>query len=185
MADLVQKGNTVRGDLAGGNIVKTTILEARKLTLISRLNQQLARELSENANAREMSERLRHHIDGPEGANPLGVELKLKRAQKDLWIGDAIRLKEGFSKRLFQYNLSPSGDALFTFLLVNVLQRFNAIVAPHLHDGTSDALLRKTLFEELVRPVFDELEDNPLGLMPDEIEGVVWFLTGNCFIRWD
>ena len=38
---------------------------------------------------------------------------------------------------------------------------------------------------EIIEPTYKHLEENILDINAVEIEGMLFFLTGNCHLRWD
>ncbi len=51
--------------------------------------------------------------------------------------------------------------------------------------SVDQSLINRALVDKVYDRVFEDLEDNFLSLMPIELEGMVWYLTANCYIHWD
>jgi len=182
MPDSWQQHNVVGGDQAGRDINKSVIV-ARRPTTISALHERLKAEIKADSRTRELVEALQHYAN-PQDNHPLGLDEKLAAGHREHWRLDAVHLKERFAKRLLEHNLSESAQQILLYALTRAHLFFRTHVQQLIDAGAPDQAIREALTARVVTPVLEELEDNLLNLMADEIEGIVWFLTGNCFIRW-
>ena len=59
------------------------------------------------------------------------------------------------------------------------------MVLPLVQAGASQELVDAAMLEKVISPALQMLESNPLMLNKMDIQGLVYFLAGNCYVRWD
>ena len=57
-------------------------------------------------------------------------------------------------------------------------------IIPLIKEGLSKTLINKAIQETIIDPIHHLLEVNILNLCSDEIHGMLYFLTGNCHLKW-
>jgi len=113
-----------------------------------------------------------------------GQETKLSAAERHDQIEFAKRLKESFFKKLTRHQTSPTAQEIYAYLLGDMLVKFNNCVWPLILDEADRSKIDKTLQDEVIAPTTQALEENVLELYPQDVAGMVYFLTGNCHIKW-
>jgi hypothetical protein len=158
--------------------------KSRLRDLIARFQQ----EREEDTQSTETDRRLRRYQAGADSRNDgdeiIGLKQKLKRADREDLFIDANRYKESFAKCLQEYGLYSSAQKLMANLLSTVESRFHTKVAPLVRSGANEQEILSTIYDEIVQPVSEELASYPDLLHQDEILGMVYYLTGNCFLSW-
>ena len=69
-------------------------------------------------------------------------------------------------------------------MLAEVYSRFHLAIAPMIAADAELGAINKAVQHEIIEPIQQMLEENVLELYADEINGMLYFLTGNCHIRW-
>lgn len=177
-----QTGNLVRGDQAGRDVNKPTFVYQGTASPMARM---IAKFRLETENDREMKlaiERLQRWFKS-EG-DVIGLDEKLRLGDRTDIIQLAIEAKERFSKCLVRHEYSPAAQEIYAFLLAKTYQIFVTIIYPQICRGASAAEIDKLLVTEVYDKVEALLEDNPLEISPEEVMGMLYWLTGNCHLKW-
>lgn len=181
---VVQVGNTVSGHQAGRDI---NIYEApRRISSMQTLIAQYREELSKDEAFRQTIDELQHFLLSNDALSGVqGLESKLVKGGRENEVVEATRKKELFAKKLEKHRLSQAAQQIFAYLLARVLQLFRSEIRPLIHDNVSPVHVDSALVKKVYEPLLSELEDNVLFINPVELEGMLYYLTGNCHLRWD
>jgi len=177
-----QTGNLVRGDQAGRDVIKPTFVYEGTATPMARM---IAKFRIETENDREMKmtiDRLQRWFKS-EG-DVIGLDEKLRLGERADIIKLAIEAKERFSKCLLRHEYSPAAQEIYAFLLAKTYQIFVTIIYPQICRGSTAAEIDRLLVTEVYDKVEALLEDNPLEISPEEVMGMLYWLTGNCHLQW-
>lgn len=132
---------------------------------------------------REYIDKIRHFTATIDGF--IGLEPKLIEAGFDSDIDWAKEMKEYYFKKITENNLSKATQKIHAFLLARICILFNLHIKGAVNDGVSKDIIRDMIFEKVIQPVQNMLgENNVLDLYDDDITAMIYFLTGNCHIRW-
>lgn len=97
----------------------------------------------------------------------------------------ATELKETYAKRLLKNDVSLAQQKIHAFLLVKIQMSFRRHVLSAIRNGNSKDEIRTLIDDEVVSKVGSYLGyDNVLDLYEDDLNGMLYFLTGNCHIKW-
>ena len=182
-----QKGNDVEGDNAGGDIYKNTFNYSpatRRATALDTLSKTLALEIRDGTKDTRILEKLQHYRSQIAHEEVIGLEAKLREADMLSILKRAERDKEAFTKRLIELQLYPSAQRAFTHLLSEIYSRFHNMILPLIAKRADISFINLAVQEAIITPIADEIGDSPLELYQQEINGMLFFLTGNCHIRW-
>lgn len=180
-----QHGITAGGDVAGGDIDKSLNIFNQGLgrsplaTLIARY----AEEVRFGFQGSEIIEKLQHWST-PESSEVLGVRDKLERGNRPELVKFGLEAKELFTKCLARHQHSKFAQEMFAYLLGWMWQRFNATIRPRIVEGQSAEKIDSLIQIEIINPMEQMLDSNPLGIDPSELSGMMYFLTGNCHLNW-
>ena len=150
------------------------------LKLVEEFEQEL-----ENGNIefREFIDKIQHYTATIDGF--VGLEPKLTEAGFENDIDWAQQMKEYFYKKITENNLSKATQKIYAFLLARIYVLFNLHIKGAVNDGVSKDVIREMIIVKVIQPVQDMLgENNVLDLYDDDITAMIYFLTGNCHIRW-
>lgn len=179
--------NTQGGDYAGRdmykNIYPRSIVPVSKLR---RLFERFEQERQSNPNIETIAEELLHLMTQKEGEIVIGLEKKLKQANKSQEMIDlAIEHKEQYAKKLYKQQFYDSFQKINLILLSEARSQFMYYVYPLITKGCSDEQVAWALDEYVINHLKVMLDvDDDLIFSPSDIWGIIYFLTGNCYIKW-
>ncbi|MEE9131643.1 MAG: ABC-three component system protein [Phycisphaerales bacterium] len=174
------------GAAAGRDIVgrdKVTHVYSYRESIVSSLLKKLEAERSNNQTFDGLIAELQH-FRTPMEEEPVGLETKLTDGGRQDLFQNAVKEKELFAKRLARDQLWKSGQDLYAYLLGRIRDRFIASIPPMLEADATPAAIDSALVESVIEPVMNELDPSGLDLNTTHLRGMVYFLTGNCFLKW-
>lgn len=184
MSDKIsQRENVVKGDLAGRDLIKHVYHAETRATTISTLLERYKKEQECDEPFDGWIVEIEHYrkpIEDP----PIGLEAKLEKAGRTKDYRLAAIYKEQFAKKLVKHQLSQTAQYIFAYVLARIEHLFLTYVEPLLDAGAERNVVTKALAERVIDPVIDELEGNVLIITHAELRGMVFYLTGNCYLRW-
>jgi hypothetical protein len=183
---ITQKGVSAGGDVAGGDIDKSVHHHypgGKSIASMLKLSESYKNERKNDAVFNKILDDLEHYQTQIPGETLVGLEGKLEAAQLNWLVTDATRLKQMFAKKLSQNLFSESAQKIFCVLLAEVLTRFTYKIKPVL-DTISQRDLCDKVLGEVIEPVNEMLGENVLELHSEHISGMIYYLTGNCHIKW-
>jgi hypothetical protein len=183
-----QEGNQVGGHQAGRdvNIATTIYQQPQQGSLMRTLIARYRAEVESNPEFRQIIEDLQHYLSSADedGVKVVGLEVKLQAAGRQDETKRAARLKEMFFKKLERHYFSETAQHIYAYILGRLHQLFSVEVRPLLHAQVDRFSIDRVVLDRVLQPVFAELEDNVLLIKYDELSGMLYFLTGNCHLRW-
>jgi hypothetical protein len=181
-----QKDNVVGGDQAGRDIVKTYGPQIPRLSYMTRLVERFKHERENDIQFHQILDRLQDYCSNvdDQGATVMGLDEKLGAGNFLGFSEFAKRTKEAFCKKLLKLQLYESAQIIFVHVLAEIYTRYYNFIYPLIQAKAPDQTIHETIHEKIVEPVHEMLEDNVLDLFADEINGAIYFLTGNCHIKW-
>lgn len=187
---VTQSDNTVEnGDLAGRDVNKQTINIGRMSfggkSQLQILYDKLEEEKKNTIGIAEMIEELQHFKSYAKNEEVIGLEKKLENGNRLNYLNFAERSKEKFSKKLLKNEHSETAQEIYAFLLAKVYRRYEDHIYPRLSEGHSEGFINQLVDEFIINPMEDLLGENLLRLYEDEISGMIYFLMGNCHIKWN
>jgi len=177
-----QTGNTVYGDQAGRDIIKH-VIEQTGHPKIKALYVKLQEEAKNNSQLSHFIEELEEYTRKID-SEIIGLEEKLKLGSRDYILEFASKSKEKFVKKLSRYQFSESAQKIFVVLLAETFTRFHRSVYPLICAGRDIAEVNDAISREISGPITKMLGENIMELCAVEVEGMLYFLTGNCHIKW-
>jgi hypothetical protein len=150
---------------------------------MSRLRQKFEDERASNAEFRSVIEALQFYTESID-QEPLGLEKKLELGNRQLDIPEALRAKELFVKCMTRFSLAETAQKVIAYCLGEIAQLYKARVTPLIQQDLSHQDVDAAVIELVIQPVLQQLEVNFLDLMPQEIHGMIYYLTANCFLDW-
>lgn len=154
-------------------------------TYLQDLYDKFQKEKSENPELKEFCEELDYFnsiIDG----NVLGLEEKLRLGGREKLLHYAFDLKDRFHRKLFktsQYSLVAQD--INVYLLTKVRRGFIMEIYTLICNNESEEKINMLIAERIIRPVQADLGINIFKYNEEDIMGMIFFLTGNCHIKWN
>lgn len=115
----------------------------------------------------------------------IGLEEKLRAGGRERILDYATRMKEKFHKKLIltsQY--SNAAQDVNVYILSKVQRGFMMDVYTLICNNESEAKIDSMIDEKIIQPVKAELGINLFKYDEGDIMGMIFFLTGNCHIKW-
>jgi hypothetical protein len=189
-SDVTQSQNVVRGDQAARDVNKNkTIInygfDASQQTPIAHLIEKFRKERADDKQFHVMVKKLEHFSTQADEEEHLTLAEKLERGGCKSHIEFAEKTKELFAKKLVEFQYFESAQQIHALLLAEVWTRFHRFIRPLILDGADLKAINCSVQADIIQPVQAMLGENDLELYSDEINGMLYFLTGNCHIRWD
>lgn len=178
-----QVANVVAGDQAGGHIYKSTTVYNSGATPMSRMITKYRQETEQDRQIKQTIEDLQRWQQR-EG-DVIGLAEKLRRGGRVEITDIAILAKDRFARALVRHEFSPAAQEIYAFLLAKVYQLFSQIVYPQICRNADVKEIDRLLANDVYARVEAMLEENPLGLSPEDVMGMLYWLTGNCHLKWN
>ena len=184
-ASLVNQGRaSAGGDVIAGNKTEINLSVGREqLGVVGQLLAKLQSEVEKNIHVRHTVETLaRFHVrrvaDGV-----VGLEAKLKAADRESELLDALEKKELFAKMLERWALYASAQEIFAVLLARIEYEFNYFIAPQL-PCLSRLEVNQLVNDKIVVPTISECGASVFVMDHATAMGMVYWLAEQCYVRW-
>lgn len=154
-------------------------------TYLQDLYDRFQKEKVDNPELQEFCEELDYFNSIIEG-DVIGLEEKLKLGGREKLIHYALDLKDKFHRKLFktsQYSLIAQD--INVYLLTKVRRGFMMEIYTLICNNESEEKINMLITERIIRPVQADLGINLFKYNEEDIMGMIFFLTGNCHIKWN
>ena len=88
-------------------------------------------------------------------------------------------------KKIMRFQTSETAQQIFACVLSDLRNRFLLHVSPLLAANASRAEVDAAMHDKVVAPVAQSMEPSPLSLDPGAVMAMLFYLAGNCHIKWD
>ncbi len=112
-----------------------------------------------------------------------GLEGKLKAAGKTSYYEEAIEKKEMFAKLLQKWSMYSSAQLIFSHILAKAEIEFTEVIYPQI-PTKPEAEINALVIERIVNPIVEECGEDLLAVDHNLVQGMVYWLAEQCFIRW-
>jgi len=163
-------------------VVNTT---APKKTPISLLNERYVLESGETEGLAGFVADLQHFWDRATNEDIRQLSQKLSESGRADMIHTGEELKERATKKILRFQTSRHAQDILAWVLAELYGRFLLDVIPSIQTDADRVTIDALLGEKVIGPTLNDLEDNVLGLSRIDVMGLMYFLAGNCHIRWD
>lgn len=170
---------TAGGDVVGRDKI-TKILPAP--TQMDLLSQRYVEEKTNQQVTNVIIDELTHYSN--ENHDIRDLTEKLEDAGFGYLIEAGEELKEEVSKLIIRNQHYKSAQKIITYLLAEVESIFNANIKSKLSAVNEESALKLLLRTHLEKEIQTHLGENVLEIFNRQINGMVFFLTGNCHLEW-
>lgn len=177
--------NTISGDLAARDINNNTYINARATTAMTKLVEQYIAETLADKSLTDWTEKLEHFMSNVVSPDVRSLEEKLTSAGRTDLIKLGLLRKQSAYKAIMKQQGSRSAQTIYTFLMAEIVVNYEQSVLPLVQAGESREIVDAAMLEKVITPALAMLEQNPLMLDKMDVQSLVYFLAGNCYIRWD
>ncbi len=171
---------TAGRDFVGNDKIDNHILP--KPTQIDKLNELYKQEIIDDNKITTVIDELHHYNSNTKCKKDLSTILC--EAGFEYIIDEAIELKELISKMIIKHQNYRSAQKIITYILSEVESIFISKIKPKLPTIKDEIRLKKILRIYLENEIKDQLGENVLEIYNRQINGMMYFLTGNCHIQW-
>lgn len=178
-----QSNNKAGGDIVAGNKISNQFGTPAPSAYLARLLEKYQEEVGTNAQTEEKLLELQRFGEAKE--NPLiPLEQKLADGGRIDLLEFALEEKEAFAKKLARFTLFPSAQKIHLHLLANIYSVFSTRILPAIREGQSRDAVECLIQHAIIEPTLTELRENPFNYSTVDVQGMLYYLTGNCHIKW-
>jgi hypothetical protein len=183
-----QANNTALGDIVGGSKTTTNISFNSPVSMVNsqfdRFYRKFKDEQEQGLVTAGIDEALQHYISSPTDGDVRGLEEKLIAAgrQNDLYL--AKQLKERAMKSIMRHETSRTAQRIYTLILDELHTSFSLTATPLIQQNAGDIAIDQSILK-IIRETSASLGENVLDLSMKDIWALLYYLGGNCHIRWD
>lgn len=181
-----QSSNQVSGGgsvVAGNQYNQVTNITRSSNKRLDRLYQSLTQE-SATPSAMGFCEKLKHYLSSDTNPDIRSLESKLSDSDRSDMIFIAAELKEYACKAIMRYQSSKTAQEIYVLILDKIHTDFMLKVTPLIQSG-ADRVTVDAQTSNVLECISEMLGDNLLDLSEKDLLGLLYFLAGNCHIRWD
>ncbi|MDR0604785.1 MAG: hypothetical protein LBG80_10825 [Bacteroidales bacterium] len=182
--DISIQDSSIGGKVVGRDDYSLTISTnyEQRSKYLEDLYEKVHKEINENEELRESCEDF-DYLNSDRDV--IGLEEKLKNGKRENLIDWAKEAKERFHKKLFKYSqLSLSAQQINAYILSNIKRTFIEEIYVLICNNTPQEQINTLITERIINPVKTELGINLFQYNDADIQGMIYFLTGNCHIKW-
>jgi hypothetical protein len=179
-----QSGNHSEGHIVGGNQTNNVTNIYSPPSPLAKLYEQM-RDTSASQGTSEISDQLRHFCTALTEGDVRGLEAKLIAAGRSDLISPATHMKEFATKLIMKWQTSRAAQDVLTYVMARMFKDFLLHVTPAIQDGKSRQEVDALINDCVITPAEHLLGENTLQITGTDLLGLVFFLGGNCHIRWD
>lgn len=176
--------STAGGHIAGRDV--NVYVPSAPESALSRLFTRMKDEAKEDQTLCDYIRELEVFTRTVENEEVVGLDSKLKAAGRDDQIDMALAMKEMVFSQLKLNVFSPTFQQIYATLMGKVFEEFETWVKPAILKGQDRQAIDELVNTKVIRPIVAEVElcCDYQGVAPQTVRGMVYFLTGNCHIRW-
>ncbi|OEA16662.1 hypothetical protein BBM55_14990 [Vibrio parahaemolyticus] len=143
-------------------------------------------EIQKDEQYKEFSSQLNNFLERKVEGKLRDLGQKLTDGNRDFLLDYAMDVKERVSKKIMQFSHYKSAQELYTYILTNIRTTFLHEISPRIKSGDFKVYQINDLVEEkIIQPVLESVHGCSLNLDKEELYGLLYILTGNCYIEWD
>lgn len=178
-----QTGNTASRDVIAGSKYETYYVAAP--TPLSRLYQILRDADRDAPYTSHIAHQLQHYCATTTSSDVRGLVDKLTASGRTDIISAASQWKEMAAKLIMRWQTSPVAQDILTHILAKLHAEFTLHAQPAIQAGRCREEVDQLVSDKVIGPTHTMLGDNDLSLTHIDLLGLLFFLGGNCHIRWD
>ncbi|MBB1329221.1 hypothetical protein H5087_07610 [Pseudoalteromonas sp. SR43-7] len=129
-------------------------------------------------------EELESKITDSESREVIGLENKLIKANKAVFLDEALISSQKASKMILKFQNIKSYQIIFNHVLSLIITRFRSHIAPLIKDGVDDLTIKTMINTVIVEPLNQEVSLAGGYITTELIEGMLYFLTEKCHVEW-
>lgn len=144
------------------------------------------KEIELDSEYKEFSNSLNDFLNRKVESKLRNLEEKLTDGDRDYIIEYAMEVKESVTKKIMLNSHYASAQKIFTYLLSNIRASFLHGISSRIKSGNFQVYeIDDLVKEKIVEPTLASMDGCSLSIDIDEIYGLLYILTGNCYVEWD
>ncbi|CAB3755413.1 ABC-three component system protein [Paraburkholderia humisilvae] len=186
-----QSHNDVEGDLVGGDKVDNS----RTIVIHPVVNNAAGQELAVlyqkyKANGvgdpshGQFSEKLQHYMSAITDGDVRGLDAKLRESGREDQLRTAMDLKERAFKSIMRYQTSRTAQRVYTIVLSELHAAFTLTVTPVIQEGAERVAVDQCI-NAILQSTKNILGENVFEFDVMDLLALLYYLGGNCHLRWD
>lgn len=176
-----QEGNNAARDVIGQKI--ELIYQAPAIDALTKLVESLRKEQKDDIKAYAVIEELQRYRE-PKEPIPIGLQKKLDDGGRQYQVEYAMEAKELFAKKLAENTFFESAQEIHALVLSKIHSEFNIHISKLIADGANIEEVNAVVQMRIIDPLVSDLQKTPFRYYAEVVYGMLYYLTGNCFIRW-
>ena len=180
------KNNNAGRDIAGRDVNNTTNYNFTPPNQKSSLRikiEELQLDSLHDPHFKECINRLSHYLNLVKPDEQRDLKAKLTDAGRETEIFEAQELKERFVKSLLKNNLSEQAQEAYVHILAKLLSLYELKVRDHIIDGAPRQVVNAEILN-VIEIICGDLVGTLLEKDYKEVQGMIYFLGGNCHLEW-
>lgn len=129
-------------------------------------------------------DKLQHYLAARTDGDVRGLESKLKESDRLDQLEAATELKEFAAKAIMRRQTSLTAQRIFTIVLDELHTNFILTVTPAIQEGAGRREVDQCI-QQVLQGTKSILGENVLEITSKDLLALLYFLGGNCHIRWD
>lgn len=185
MQILRQSHNTAGGDIVATKSETTfNIITAASIDELSVLYSKLKENGVGDTSGGKFCEQLEHYLAAKTDGDIRGLEAKLVESGREDQISFAKELKERAAKAIMRHQTSRTAQRIYTIVLDELHTNFTLSVTSVIQEGATRREV-DTCIQHILQNTKAMLGENILEISVKDLFALLYFLGGNCHIRWD
>lgn len=183
-----QSDNLVGGDLVGGNKTEHNYHFPPSLALGNSELSQLYIKLKHGDPNQDMTrgfcEKLQHYLTSTTDGDVRGLEMKLRESGRLDQLQHATAMKESAFKAIMRRQTSGTAQRIFTIVLDELHTNFMLTATPIIQNEAGRTAVDQAILK-VINDTKSILGENVLEITTKDLLSLIYFLGGNCHLRWD
>jgi hypothetical protein len=144
------------------------------------------REIRINAEYRAFSERLNNFLNRKVEHSLRDLNKKLIDGNREYLVGYAMELKESITKKITKNCHYESAQKIYTHLLTEMRMAFLIEITARIKSGDFKIYqIDEEISNRIIEPLLSNVDGCSLQIDKEDLYGLIYILTGNCYIEWD
>ncbi|OUL59294.1 ABC-three component system protein [Pseudoalteromonas ulvae] len=144
------------------------------------------KEIEQDPSYKEFTERLHQFLYKKVDGELRDLEQKLDDGGREHLIMTAMDAKEKITKKITKSSNYKSAQDIYTYLLSNIRVAFQHEIYGRVKSGSFHTFeIDDLVVEKIIDPYLHNIEGCSLNIDKEDIYGLLYILTGNCYIQWD
>lgn len=139
-----------------------------------------------NPDYKQFSEKLNNFLNRKVEGNLRNLSQKLIDGDRTHFVDFAMEVKEFTTKKIMKNCHYVTAEKIYTHLLVEIRTVFLSEMSSRIKSGDfTNYNIDDRILERIIEPQLSHVEGCSLQIDKEELFGLLYILTGNCYIEWD